>query len=180
MPWAAGSFLPAAELLSEVEKPVWVLPLDEGDLRVRVLSAASEHRILVQGQGEQPASLSLSWAVQSYHTLSGARGRVLGSLPLPLGVSWRKRAFETPVPLVMNLYLTPAISWGKSLYSAEHTHIFQCCRMIGFGIRHTTLPAIWETRVQSLEWKGPLEKAMATHSSILAWRTPWTEDCRRL
>ena len=33
-----------------------------------------------------------------------------------------------------------------------------------------------ETRVQSLGWEDPLEKGMATHSSILAWRTPWTED----
>ena len=32
-----------------------------------------------------------------------------------------------------------------------------------------------ETQAQSLGWKGPLEKGMATHSSILAWRIPWTE-----
>ena len=37
------------------------------------------------------------------------------------------------------------------------------------------LPAIWETRVRSLGWKDPLEKGMATHSSILASRTPRTE-----
>ena len=34
--------------------------------------------------------------------------------------------------------------------------------------------AMWETKVQSLGWEGPLEKGMATHSSILAWRIPWT------
>ena len=33
-----------------------------------------------------------------------------------------------------------------------------------------------ETRVQSLGWEDPLEEEMATHSSILAWRIPWTED----
>ena len=38
------------------------------------------------------------------------------------------------------------------------------------------LPAIWETQVWSLGWEDPLEKGMATHSSILAWRTPWTEE----
>ena len=38
------------------------------------------------------------------------------------------------------------------------------------------LPAIQETRVQSLDWKDLLEKGMATHSSILAWRIPWTEE----
>ena len=35
-------------------------------------------------------------------------------------------------------------------------------------------PAMWETWVRSLPWEDPLEKAKATHSSILAWRTPWT------
>ena len=34
------------------------------------------------------------------------------------------------------------------------------------------LPAMWETHVQSLGWEEPLEKGMATHSSILAWRIP--------
>ena len=36
-------------------------------------------------------------------------------------------------------------------------------------------PAMQETWVQSLGWKDPLEKGMATHSSIVAWRIPWTE-----
>ena len=36
------------------------------------------------------------------------------------------------------------------------------------------LPAMWKTWVQSLGWEDPLEKGMATHSSILAWRIPWT------
>ena len=35
---------------------------------------------------------------------------------------------------------------------------------------------MWETRVQSLGWKDPLQEEMATHPSILAWRFPWTED----
>ena len=38
------------------------------------------------------------------------------------------------------------------------------------------LPAIWETQVRSLGQEDPLEKEMATHSSILAWRIPWTEE----
>ena len=36
------------------------------------------------------------------------------------------------------------------------------------------LPAMLETWVQSLDWEDPLEKGKATHSSILAWRIPWT------
>ena len=42
------------------------------------------------------------------------------------------------------------------------------------------LPASQETRVQSLDWEDPLEEGMATHSSILAWRIPWTEEPRSL
>ena len=38
------------------------------------------------------------------------------------------------------------------------------------------LPAMQETQVQSLDWEDPLKKEMATHSSILAWRIPWTEE----
>ena len=42
------------------------------------------------------------------------------------------------------------------------------------------LPAMKETWVQPLDWEDPLEKGMATHSSILAWRIPWTEEPGRL
>ena len=42
------------------------------------------------------------------------------------------------------------------------------------------LPTVWETRVRSLGWEGPLEKEMATHSSTLAWKIPWTEEHGRL
>ena len=38
------------------------------------------------------------------------------------------------------------------------------------------LPAMWETQVRSLGQEDPLETEMATHSSILAWEIPWTEE----
>ena len=38
------------------------------------------------------------------------------------------------------------------------------------------LPTVWESRVQSLDRKDALEKEMATHSSILAWKIRWTEE----
>ena len=41
-------------------------------------------------------------------------------------------------------------------------------------------PAVQETWVRSRGWEHPLEKGMATHSSILAWRIPWTEEPGRL
>ena len=42
------------------------------------------------------------------------------------------------------------------------------------------LPAVWETGIQSLGWEDPPEKEMATHSSTLAWRIPWTEEPGKL
>ena len=38
------------------------------------------------------------------------------------------------------------------------------------------LPAMQEIKVQSLDWEDPLEKGMATHSRILTWISPWTEE----
>ena len=42
------------------------------------------------------------------------------------------------------------------------------------------LPTLQESCVQSLGWEDPLEKEMATHSSTLAWKIPWTEEPGRL
>ena len=42
------------------------------------------------------------------------------------------------------------------------------------------IPVMWETWIRSLGWEDPLEKGMATHSSILAWKIPWTEEPGRL
>ena len=42
------------------------------------------------------------------------------------------------------------------------------------------LPAMWETWVRSLGRENPLEKEMATHSSTVAWKIPWTEEPGRL
>ena len=47
---------------------------------------------------------------------------------------------------------------------------------LGFPVAQLVknLPAMWETWVRSLGWEDSLEEGMATHSSILAWRIPWT------
>ena len=50
--------------------------------------------------------------------------------------------------------------------------------LVAQRVKH--LPAMLETRVRSLGQEDPLEKEMATHSSILAWRIPWTEEPGRL
>ena len=50
--------------------------------------------------------------------------------------------------------------------------------ILGFLVAQTVenLPAMQETWLRSLVWEDPLEKGMASHSSILAWRLPWTEE----
>ena len=47
-------------------------------------------------------------------------------------------------------------------------------------VKRLRLPAMQETQVQSLGWEFPLGKEMATHSSTLAWKIPWTEEPGRL
>ena len=61
------------------------------------------------------------------------------------------------------------------------------CSLVPLGLgaslvaqRLKRLPAMWETCVRSLGREDPLEKEMATHSSILAWRIPWMEEPGRL
>ena len=50
--------------------------------------------------------------------------------------------------------------------------------LVAQTVKH--LPITWETQVQLLGWEDLLEKEMATHSSILAWKIPWMEEPGRL
>ena len=58
--------------------------------------------------------------------------------------------------------------------------VFAFCFAVIFGFPGSSvvknLPAVQETQVQSLGGEDPLEKEMATHSSILAWEIPWIEE----
>ena len=64
---------------------------------------------------------------------------------------------------------------GRSLEKGKATH-FSFLRLPQVAQTVKNPPAVWETWVWSLGWEDPLEKQKATHSSILAWRIPWTED----
>ena len=63
---------------------------------------------------------------------------------------------------------------------ARHQTIHRCLSVIlkkclgAQTVKH--LPAMWETRVPSLGWEDPLEKELATHSSMLAWKISWREE----
>ena len=70
--------------------------------------------------------------------------------------------FPDPIGFSSNWFNCTLFSWGCP-----------CSLVI------KNLPAVQETQerlVQSLNWEDPLEEGMATHSSILAWRIPWTEE----
>ena len=56
----------------------------------------------------------------------------------------------------------------------ENTSVSNGASLVAQTVKR--LPAMWETRVQSLGQEDPLEKEMATHSSTLAWKIPWMEE----
>ena len=62
----------------------------------------------------------------------------------------------------------------KSLYQSEFSNTFRGAFLVARMVKNP--PAMQETQVLSLGQEDPLEKGMATHSSILAWRIPWTEE----
>ena len=51
---------------------------------------------------------------------------------------------------------------------------------VDYLVAQTVKPAMWETRVRSLGQEDPLEKEMATHSSTIAWKIPWTDEPGKL
>ena len=63
---------------------------------------------------------------------------------------------------------------AKEIKKTEELYVY--IKLIPWWLRLKNLPAMRETQVRSLGWEDPLEKRMATHSSILAWRIPWTEE----
>ena len=94
-------------------------------------------------------------------------------------ILWRRKWQPTPV-------LFPKKSHGqrslagysplgrKELDTTEWIHFRRWTSLVAQRLKR--LPALRETWVQSLGWEDPLEKEMTTHSSILAWRIPWTEE----
>ena len=88
-----------------------------------------------------------------------------------------------------SIRVLPHITTGPQ-YKSGHKHNPSCCSnymyngkspilsLVAQTVKH--LPTMWETRVRSLGQEDPLEKAMATHSSIHAWKIPWTKEPGRL
>ena len=68
------------------------------------------------------------------------------------------------------------VSKGIYLFAVNRAHIYRLIVVTQAGKESACNGAMGETWVQSLGWEDLLEKGMATHSSILAWRIPWTEE----
>ena len=80
------------------------------------------------------------------------------------GGQWFEWRRNPPRELCQNRCLPP---------SAPFAHFFASLRA---SLVAQNLPAMQETQVQFMGWEDAMEKRMATHSSILAWRIPWTEE----
>ena len=74
-------------------------------------------------------------------------------------------------PPIAAAYMTPA-------FSLKHLILALWDAMVAQMVKNP--PAMQEIQVHSLGWEDPLEKGMATHTSILAWRIPWTEESERV
>ena len=71
-----------------------------------------------------------------------------------------------------NIWYLPAAKWTQKWIGSKDASLSYTC-LLAQSVKN--LPAVWETWVWPLGRKDPLEKGMATHSSILAWRILWTE-----
>ena len=68
----------------------------------------------------------------------------------------------------------PYMTTGKTIGLTRQTFAKTWASLVAQRLKH--LPAVWESWVRSLVQEDPLEKQMTTHSSIIAWRIPWTEE----
>ena len=131
---------------------------------VRSEDAQSCATLLSHGLVAHQAPPSVEFSRQQYW--SGLPFPSLGDLPHP-GIEPRSPALQARC---FTLWVTreahiPRRGVAKSSYWAS---------LVAQGLKR--LHGMWETQVWSLGWEDPVEKEMATHSSILAWRIPWMEE----
>ena len=100
--------------------------------------------------------------------------------------SWATGLLSCPGKITAPLWalVFPFVKWGSWFYDLEVSFWFeylQCSTQDSLVAQMVkNLPAMQETQFRSLGWKDLQEKWMATHSTILAWRIPWTEESDRL
>ena len=77
-------------------------------------------------------------------------------------------------PKLNRTHMYVSRSWVKLCY----IHNSRTASLVAQTVKY--LPAVWKTQVRSLGWEDPLVKELATHSSTLAWKIPWTKEPGRL
>ena len=77
-------------------------------------------------------------------------------------------------PVFSGSWLVSLGLWGERGTNISRRYRASWASLVAQTVKN--LPAMQETSVPSLGWEDPLEKGMATHSSILAWEIPWTEE----
>ena len=77
---------------------------------------------------------------------------------------------------MLNILIALGALFGLLLFDSQYTWAWSS--LVAQMVKNP--PAMQETWIQSLGPEDPLEKGMATHSSVLAWRIPWTEEPRQL
>ena len=108
----------------------------------------------------------------------------------PLTAEWMGGGF-IPFLFTLCLYITVfsgmilAVCFSlhrRKLKDRKMNDLLSAKKLLGFpgGSVVKKLPTIQETQIWSLGWEDPLEKEMATHSSVLAWEIPWTKEPGRL
>ena len=97
-------------------------------------------------------------------------------------LAWRIPWTEEPGGLQSMESQSDMTEWLSTVHSTSHLkHFFWMLNGASLVAQIVKrLPAVRETRVRFLGWEDPLEKEMATHSSTLAWKIPWTEEPGRL
>ena len=130
-----------------------------------------------------PHSSTLAWKIPRTEEPGGLQSmgslRVGGtSLSLFTFMHWRRKWQFTPVFLPGKSHgqrsLVGYSPWGHKELDTTETTEHACIERVAQMVMN--LSTMQETWVQSLGWEDPLEKGMATHSSILAWRISWTEE----
>ena len=96
---------------------------------------------------------------------------ILGSIPSEIGL-------HDPKPLPPDHIVIICLNLWSSLWLNHRSSLNLWVSLVAQSVKG--LPTMQETQVQSLGQENPLEKEMATHSSTLAWKIPWTEEPHRL
>ena len=119
-------------------------------------------------QAPCPRGTGPSWSLNS-HCSRTHKINLPPVMTLTMYFPCSKSCYNSPLPA--DTVLTPNLAQAfKGLNLTYHTGASLVAQTV------KNLPAVWETQVRSLGREDPLEKRIATHSSILSWRIPWTEE----